>query len=338
MKPIYRFSVLAALLFIPLFTQAGTLEDSKARGTVRCGINSNLTGFSQKDAEFGWKGFDVDICRAVASATLGDGGKVDFVPLSNRERLQALQQGRVDVLSRNTTWTFRRDVGYGLNFVGISYYDTVGFMVREEAGIRNILEEDNLSVCVQEFTTTVKRVQKFFGEMKKKYKLVLKPSINAAGQAYEARECDALTSDKTQLYSIRTRLKDPRAHRVLAGAVGKEPLSLAVRGDDKQWFDIVRWTLFTLINAEELGLNSRNIDALKKRATNLDVRFMLGLEGDPGEHLGLDSQWAYRVVKQVGNYAEVFDRNLGVDSPLRMDRGLNKLWRKGGLLFAPPMR
>jgi general L-amino acid transport system substrate-binding protein len=315
---------------------AATLDDVKARGSLRCGVNGELPGLSYKDAKGVWSGLDVDFCRAVAAATLGDANKVEFVPLNNSDRFDALREGEVDLLSRNTTWTLSRDLDLGMAFVGILYHDGQGFMVSRASNALSVMELSRKRICAIEDSTSPANAEAFFTRNRMQLELVLVKDIDAAKAAYVAGKCDAITSDHSQLYALRTELDDPHAHRILPEIVSKEPLSPAVRQGDQVWFDIVRWTLFLLIDAEELGIDSTNVEGARTLAKTAEARGLLDLDGKTARMLGVEPGWSYRVIKQVGNYAEVFDRNLGNQSPLKVKRGLNALWRDGGILYAPP--
>ena len=314
---------------------ASTLDEVRQRGSLRCGVKGALPGLSLQQSDGRWSGLDVDFCRAVAAATLGDAQKVSFVPLDNQERLDALARDRVDVLARNTTWTLQRDTEKGMSFVGVSYFDGQGLMVPKSKGWHSVLELDGASVCTQTNTTSVDNIKRHFMLNRMTVKLVLLETAEAQRQAYEAGKCDAITSDQSQLYSLRTALKQPSDHRILPEVISKEPLSPAVREDDTQWHAIVRWTLFALIDAEEQGIGSENVERVRGQAKNPVIRRFLGVEGNAGAGMGLNADWAYNIIHQVGNYAEIFERNLG---PLGIKRGLNALWRDGGLLYAPPIR
>jgi len=317
---------------------ADILDDVKARDSLRCGVNGLVPGLSFRDASGQWSGMDVDFCRAVAAATLGAKEKVEFVLLSNAERLVALDEGRVDLLSRNTTWTLSRDIAHGMSFVGVLYFDGQGFMVPRETSLLSALELSGTSVCALAGTTSAANTQRYFTRHRMKLELLTFDDFDAAKAAYLAGECGALTSDQSQLHSLRTTLENPRAHRILPEVIAKEPLSPAVRKGDGRWFDIVRWTLFALINAEEMGIDSTNVERAYELAKSEDTRLLLDVQGGTAEHLGLHRRWVTRVIGQVGNYAEIFERNLGDQSPLKIKRGLNALWNNGGLLFAPPSR
>ncbi len=331
-----RFS-LSALLILGVSATAGTLDDVKKRGFLKCGADGGLPGFSEVASGGKWSGIDVDGCRAVAAAVFGDAKKVKFVALNAKERLAALQSGEIDVLVRNTTWTQTRDTSLGLNFAGVNYYDGQGFMIRKNMGVKSAKELDGASVCIQTGTTTEMNVADYFRANGLKYKAITYDTNDQVVKSYENGRCDILTSDASQLYGLRTKLKDPKAHIVLPEIISKEPLGPVVRQGDDAWFNIVRWTFFSLVAAEEAGITSKNADKLKK-STNPTVKRILGVEGKMGANLGLSADWAYNVVKQVGNYGEVFERNIGVNTPLNIKRGLNALWTKGGLQYSPPFR
>ena len=336
MKRIALLIALAALVCAQ-GAVAQTLKTVKDRGMLNCGANGTLAGFGLPDAQGKWTGLDVDFCRAVAAAVLGDPNKVKFVPLSAKDRFTALQSGEVDVLVRNTTWTSSRDTSLGLNFVGVNYYDGQGFMVRTALKVNSALELNGASVCVQQGTTTELNLADFFRAHNIQLKSVTFATANEAIKAYDAGRCDAYTTDASGLYAERLRLTNANDHIILPEIISKEPLGPAVRHGDDQWFDVVKWTLFAMINAEELGVTSKNVDEMTK-STNPDVKRLLGTEGNYGEQLGLSKDWAVHIVKAVGNYGESFERNVGTGSPLKIDRGLNKLWSKGGIQYAPPVR
>lgn len=317
---------------------ASTLDEVKKRGEVLCGVNSGLPGLSEKGEDGQWRGLDVDFCRAVAAAALGSTERVKLLPLTNRERLDAVREGRVDLLSRNTTWTQSRDLGSGLDFVGVIYFDGQGLMVGKARNVRSALELEGVSICTQSATTSEANLREYFVQNRMRYTPVSLESAEEATKAYAEGRCDVLTGDRSQLYGIRTSLTDPDEHNVLPEVISKEPLSPVVREGDDNWSDLVRWTLFTLINAEEMGITSENAERVRDQASKPEVRRLLDLDGDSGKALGIEPGWGYRVVKQVGNYGEVFGRNLGDRSPLNMKRGLNALWNDGGLLYAPPAR
>jgi general L-amino acid transport system substrate-binding protein len=316
---------------------AGTLDTVKQRGMLNCGSNTGLAGFGQPDAQGNWTGLDVDFCRAVAAAIFGDGNKVKFVPLSAKDRFTALQSGEVDLLVRNTTWTISRQASLGLEFTGINYYDGQGFMVRKSLKVASALELGGASVCVQQGTTTELNLADYFRANKLELKSVTFASSDETHKAFEAGRCDAFTTDASGLYAERLRLGKPDEFMVLPEIISKEPLGPAVRKGDDQWFDLVQWTLFAQVTAEELGVTKANVDE-KLKSDNPDVKRLLGTEGKFGESLGLGNDWAVNVVKAVGNYGEMFDRNVGAGSPLMIARGLNALWSMGGLQYAPPIR
>ena len=329
----------AAALLIGLAgaAQASTLDDVKARGSLTCGVNPNLQGFGAKDANGSYAGFDIDFCRAVAAAVLGDPAKVTYVPLSAQERFDALKAGKVDVLARNSTWTMDRETAMPLRFVGISYHDGQGFIVKKLLGVTSALQLSGASICFQTGTTTESNVEDFFREKEMTFVPVRFDKLDDLVKAFDEGKCDTFTTDMSALYAVRLRLKNPDEAMVLQDVISKEPLGPAVRQGDEQWFNIVRWTLYALINAEELGITSANVDDEKAKSKNASVRRLLGLEGNDGPSMGLDADWAARTLKAVGNYGEIFDRNLGPNSPLAINRGLNALWDAGGVLYAPPM-
>ena len=314
-----------------------TLNTVKQRGILNCGANGQLAGFGLPDAQGKWTGLDVDFCRAVAAAVLGDSNKVKFVPLTAKDRFTALQSGDVDLLARNTTWTLSRDTSLGLNFTGVNYYDGQGFMVRKSLKVNSALELNGASVCVQQGTTTELNLADYFRANKMQLKSVTFADADQTVKAYDAGRCDAFTTDASGLYSERLRLAKPDDHIVLPEIISKEPLGPSVRHGDDQWFDIVKWVGFAMVDAEDLGINSKNVDEMMK-STNPEIRRLVGVEGNFGEQLGLTKDWAYKIVKQVGNYGESFDRNVGEGSPLKISRGLNRLWTKGGIMYAPPIR
>jgi general L-amino acid transport system substrate-binding protein len=330
--------VLATLWLTGLVYAGPTLDRVRAKGFVQCGVSEGLAGFSNPDASGNWTGIDVDLCRAVAAAVLGDPGKVKYTPLSAKQRFTSLQSGELDLLSRNTTWTQSRDTSLGINFVGAVYYDGQGFMVRKKLGIKNARELDGATVCINAGTTTELNAADYFRTNRLKFTPVTYEKSDETVAAYDAGRCDVYTTDQSGLYAQRVKLKAPDEHTILPEIISKEPLGPAVRRDDDQWFNVVRWTLFALVNAEELELTSGNIDEMKSKSTNPDIRRLVGAEGDMGKNLGLSNDWAYNIVKRVGNYGEVFERNLGQGSPLKIARGLNQLWSKGGLMYAPPIR
>jgi general L-amino acid transport system substrate-binding protein len=312
-----------------------TLDAVRSRGFVQCGVNTGLAGFAQPDSKGVWRGIDVDVCRAVAAAVFGDARKVRYTPLTAQQRFTALQSGEVDILARNTTWTITRDTSLGLNFVGVNYYDGQGFMVPKKLNVKSAKELDGATVCVQPGTTTELSLADYFRANRMKFKPVVIEKLEEVMSAYLAGRCDAFTTDHSGLVALRaSRVPKPAEHVILPEVISKEPLGPAVRHGDDRWFDIVKWSLYAMIEAEELGLSSKNIDAQAKSA-NPSIQRFVGGSGDIGGMLSLDNKWAYNIVKQVGNYAESFDANL---KPLGFERNLNRLWRDGGLLYAPPLR
>ncbi len=341
MKPLKKMITgffLVYTIVLPVAFAATTLETVKTRGHLKCGVHSGLPGFASPDDQGNWTGIDVDICRGVAAAVFGDATKVRYTPLSAKERLTALQSGEIDMLSRNTTWTLTRDSAQGLNFTGINYYDGQGFLIRGDLGVKSARELDGASVCVQTGTTSELNLGDYFRANSMRYTPVVFEKNDEVVAAYESGRCDVLTSDQSQLYAVRLKLRNPNAHMVLPEMISKEPLGPVVRQGDDGWFNIVRWTLFAMINAEELGVSSANAAGLKAGAKNPAIRRLLGLEGDKGKDLKLPNDWGYAIVTQVGNYGESFQRNLGADSPLKIERGPNRLWTQGGLQYAPPIR
>jgi general L-amino acid transport system substrate-binding protein len=339
--PRTRPTLVAALLALALAPgpalAESTLERLKARGQLQCGVNTGLPGFSSADEQGNWSGLDADFCRAVAAAVLGDASKVRFTPLTAKERLTALQSGEVDILSRNTTWTLTRDSALGVHFAAVTYFDGQGFMVPRKLGIKSARELDGASVCILAGTTTELNLADYFRTHGMSYQPVVFDTGDQTVRGFESGRCDVLTSDQSQLYALRIKLADPASGVILPEVISKEPLAPAVRQGDDAWFNLVRWTHFAMLNAEELGITAANVDEMKA-STNPEIRRLLGVEGALGKGLGLGEDWAYQIIKQVGNYAEVFERNLGKGSPLGIERGQNALWRDGGLQYAPPIR
>src|SRR6201999_272424 len=317
--------------------QAQTLKTVTDRGMVSCGVSQGLPGFSLPDDKGNWTGLDVDVCRAIAAAIFNDPAKVKFVPLSAKDRFTALQSGEIDLLSRNTTWTLSRDTSLGANFTGVTYYDGQGFLVKKSLNVNSALELSNASVCVQTGTTTEQNLADYFKGNKMKYEVIAFTGADETVKAYESGRCDVFTTDVSQLYAEKLKLTNANDHVILPEIISKEPLGPLVRHGDDQWFDVVKWTLYTMLNAEELGVTSRNVDDAMK-SNQPEIRRLLGVEGNFGEQLGLTKDWAVRIVKQVGNYGEVFERNVGTGSKLGISRGINRLWTKGGIQYAPPIR
>ncbi len=316
---------------------AATLDDVKAKGSVQCGVSQGLPGFSNADQDGNWTGLDVDFCRAVAAAVFGDASKVKYTPLSAKERFTALQSGDVDVLSRNTTWTMSRDTALGLNFSVVNYYDGQGFMVRKDMNINSALNLSGASICTNTGTTTELNVADYFRANKMEYELVAFEKADEVVAAYDAGRCDVYTTDQSGLYAQRLKLTDPGAHIVLPEIISKEPLGPVVRQGDDQWLNIIKWTHFAMLNAEELGVTSANVDEMKN-GDNPSIKRLLGTEGEFGGAIGISNEWAYNVIKEVGNYAETFNRNVGPDTPLAISRGVNALWSNGGLQYGAPVR
>ena len=317
--------------------QAGTLEDVQSRGTLRCVVSTGIAGFAQPDANGVWGGFYIDFCRATAAAVLGDASKIEAVTSTGKTRFTKLNAGEGDVLWRNTTITFSRDVGVKLRFHGVNYYDGQGFMVNKSLGISSAKELDGASVCIQTGTTTELNLADYFSSNGMKYEPVTIETNDEARQNYEANRCDVYTTDASGLASTRSALPNPDAHMVLPEIISKEPLGPATRHGDDQWSDIITWVLNATITAEELGVTSANVDQ-QKSSNNPEVRRLLGVDGSQGSELGLSNDWAYQIIKQIGNYGEIFERNIGVNTPLGIARGLNALWTDGGLIYSPPFR
>jgi general L-amino acid transport system substrate-binding protein len=317
---------------------AGTLDDVRAKGFVQCGVSQGLPGFSNPDEQGNWTGIDVDVCRAVAAAIFGDADAVKYSPLSAKERFTALQSGEIDVLSRNTTWTLVRDTSLGLNFAGVNYYDGQGFMVRKDLGVTSALELDGASVCVNIGTTTELNMSDYFRANNLSFEPVVFEKADEVVAAYDSGRCDVYTTDQSGLAAQRIKLQDPAAHVLLPEVISKEPLGPVVSHGDDRWFDVVKWTLYAMIEAEELGVTSGNVDQMRDTSSNPPVKRLLGTEGDTGKSLGLPGDWAYNIVKQVGNYGESYERYVGPNTPLKLERGLNALWKDGGLLYPMPVR
>ena len=326
---------LLCFVFLPAAGAQSTLDAVRARGFVQCGVNTGLAGFSQPDSKGVWRGIDVDVCRAIAAAVFGDAGKVRYTPATTQQRFTALQSGEVDVLSRNTTWTLSRDTSLGLNFAGINFYDGQGFMVPKKLNVKSAKELNGATVCVLPGTTTELNLADYFRANRMTFKPVVIEKLEELQNAYFSGRCDVFTTDVSGLVSTRgSRAPNPADHVILPEVISKEPLGPLVRHGDDRWFDVVKWSLFAMIEAEEMGLTSKNIDqALSSKDPS--VQRFVGASGDLGRMLGLDNRWAFNIVKQVGNYGESFDANL---KPLGFERGLNALWKNGGLMYAPPIR
>ena len=331
-------AMLVASVFVPVdVAGAQTLKAVKDRGSLTCGVSMGLPGFSNPDDKGVWSGLDVDLCRAVAAAIFDDAGKVKYVPLNAEDRFKALQSGKIDVLSRNSTWTMSRESEFNLSFAAINYYDGQGFMIRKSAKKDSALALGGSKVCVQSGTTTQLNLADYFRANNMTYQEMTFSDADSALKAYDSGTCDVFTSDISQLYSERLKLSSPNDHVILADVISKEPLGPAVKQGDSQWLEIVKWSHFAMLNAEELGVTSKNIDeALKSQKPA--VKRLVGTEGAYGEQIGLTKDWAVRSIRQVGNYAESYDRNVRTGSKLGIPRGLNHLWSEGGIQYAPPIR
>ena len=333
-KIVLTLTAVSAMAFT---ATAGTLEDVKARGELRCVVSTGIAGFAYPDADGTWKGFDIDFCRATAAAVLGDSSKIKAITSTGKTRFTKLNSGEGDVLWRNTTITFSRDVGVKLTFVGVNYYDGQGFIVRKSLGVKSAKELDGASICIQTGTTTELNLADFFRMNNMKYEAVPIETNSEARTAYLAKRCDSYTTDASGLYGSRVTFPNPDAHMILPEIISKEPLGPATRQGDDQWADVVRWVFNAPVAAEELGVTSSNVDSMKS-STNPEIKRLLGVEGSQGEELGLSKDWAYQVIKQIGNYGEIFERNIGINTPIGIVRGLNALWTNGGLQYSPPFR
>jgi general L-amino acid transport system substrate-binding protein len=333
-------AMLAAALALGLScaaSSAQTLKTVKDRGSLICGVSQGIAGFSSPDSNGNWTGLDVDLCRAIAAAIFNDASKVKFSPLSTKDRFTALQSGDIDVLARNSTWTSSRDSSLGLNFTAVNYYDGQGFMVRKALKVNSALELNGASICTQTGTTTELNLADYFRANNMKYEVIAFATADETIKAYEAGRCDAFTTDVSQLYAEKLKLATPGDHVILPEIISKEPLAPAVRHGDDQWFDLVKWVHFAMLDAEELGVTSKTIDEAVK-SPQPEIKRLVGTEGAYGEQLGVTKDWVVRIVKLVGNYGEVYDRNVGSGSKLGISRGLNRLWTKGGIQYAPPVR
>ena len=316
---------------------ADTLKTIRDRGKIICGTSTGVAGFSTQDANGRWQGFDIDICRALAAVIFNDTEKAGFVSLTSKDRLIALQAGEIDVLPRTTTWTLSRNAGQGVTFTSVNYYDGQGFMVSKKLGVSSAAQLGGASVCVAQGTTSELNLADYFRKLGKKYEAAAFGTSEEALKAYESGRCDAYTTDISALSAVRMKLQDIENHVILPEVVSKEPLGPWVRTGDESWFNLVKWTHYAMLNAEELGVTKANVDEMLK-STNPEIKRLLGVEGKFGEGLGLSNDWAYRIVKHVGNYGESFERNVGSGSLLKIARGQNALWSKGGLQYAPPIR
>jgi general L-amino acid transport system substrate-binding protein len=314
-----------------------TLNRVKQKGFLVCGSNPALPGFGMPDAQGNWTGFDIDYCRAFAAAIFNDPTKVRFIPLAGKDRFTALQAGEVDVLVRNSTWTMSRDTQLGLDFPAVNYYDGQGFMVRKKLGVSSAKELNGATICTQQGTTTELNLADFFRSNNIKYEVVAFATADETFKAYTSGRCDAFTTDGSALFAERLRASNPDEHVVLPEIISKEPFGLVVRHGDNQWGDLVRWVHFAMLNAEELGVTKANVDQMTK-SDNPEIKRLLGTEGKYGEATGLTNDWGVRIIKHMGNYGEIFERNIGEGSPLKIKRGLNALWNKGGLQYGIPIR
>ncbi|WP_435235223.1 amino acid ABC transporter substrate-binding protein [Psychromonas sp. PT13] len=337
MKSINTSLLLGLTLLIPNVSFADTLDNVAKKDVLTCGVSTGLAGFALTDSTGIWKGLDVSVCQSVAAAVLGDASKVKYIPLTTTERFTALQSGEIDILSRNTTWTETRDTSLGFNFAGVNYYDGQGFLVSNKLNVTSAKELDGATFCLQAGSTTEMNLTDYFKTNNMEYRAVTydTPAQTVAG--FKTGRCDAITSDASQLYSLKLQMDEPASYVVLPEIISKEPLGPVVRQGDDKWLNIVKWTLYAALEAEELGVTKDNVAAQLKSA-NPGVQRLLGVSGKMGENLGLDPKWAYNVVAQVGNYGEVFEKNVGKGSPLQIDRGLNKLWKDGGLMYSMPVR
>ncbi len=329
--------ILLASTFLGTAVSAGTLDDVKARGILRCVVSTGIAGFAAPNASGVWEGFDIDFCRATAAAVLGNAKAIEAVTSTGKTRFTKLNAGEGDVLWRNTTITFTRDVKIPLRFHGVNYYDGQGFMARKSLGVTSAKGLDGASICIQTGTTTELNLADYFSSNGMSYEAIPIQTNDEARQAYEANRCDVYTTDASGLSSTRSALPNPDAHIVLPEIISKEPLGPATRQGDDQWSDIITWVLNATVTAEELGVNSSNVDKMKS-SNNPEIRRMLGVDGSQGSELGLSNDWAYQIIKQVGNYGEIFERNIGPNTPLGIERGLNALWTEGGLQYSPPFR
>ncbi len=338
MKTLLGIAASAFALCAASASMAGTLEDVRARGEIVCGVHFGLAGFAAPDDEGNFQGLDVDICRGVAAAVFGDADKVVYTSVTAKTRFTALQGGEIDLLSRNTTWTFMRDTALGLDFTGVTYYDGQGFMVRKDLGVGSAMDLEGATVCTSTGTTTELNLKDFFDGNGMAYDVVAFEKEAEVVAAYEAGRCDVYTTDASALAAARVQLANADEHMILPEIISKEPLGPVVRQGDDQWGDIVRWTLWVMDTAEELGITSENVDAIRAETKSPEIKRVLGVEGDIGEPLGLSPDFAYQIIKQVGNYGEIFDRHVGLETPLGLSRGLNDSWKSGGLRYAAPVR
>ena len=337
-KHILTIATGAALGLAATTASAATLDDVKAKGFVQCGVNTGLPGFANPDNAGAWVGFDVDYCKAVAAAVFGDPEMVKYTPLTAKDRFTALQSGEVDILARNTTWTISRDTSLGLTFAGVNYYDGQGFMVKESLGVASAADLGGASVCVQSGTTTELNLADYFSANNLEFTPVVFEKPEEVNAAYESGRCDVFTTDQSGLYAYRLTFQNPDEHVVLPEIISKEPLGPLVRQGDFQWFNIVKWTHFALLEAEEYGITQANVEEMKA-SENPTIKRILGADDSKlGEGLGLTNDWVVNIIKGVGNYGEIFERNIGEGSPIKIARGINAQWSDGGLQYAPPIR
>ncbi|CAM3528353.1 amino acid ABC transporter substrate-binding protein [Halomonas lysinitropha] len=337
-KTLLSLSAAALCVGVISSASAATLDEVKERGQLRCGVNVGLSGFSSPDQDGTWQGLDVETCRGIAAAIFDDPEAVSFTPLTAKERFTALQSGEIDVLSRNTTWTATRDNSLGLNFTATTFYDGQGFMVAKDLGIEGPEQFDGASICIQSGTTHELNLADYFPSRGIDIQTVTFDTPDQTAQGFASGRCDILTSDTSQLSALRLQLPEPDSVEILETLISKEPLGPVVRQGDDQWLDIVQWSIFAMVNAEELGVNSGNVDEMKADPPNPQVARLLGEDGNYGEQLGIGNDWGYNLVKHVGNYGEVFTSTVGEDSPMKISRGVNALWNEGGILYAPPIR
>lgn len=336
-KKLFVLALTAALGLTATAASADTLADVKAKGYVQCGVTGGVSGFSAPDANNNWSGLEVDYCRALSAAIFNDPDKVRYTPLTSTERFAALSSGEIDVLSRTTTWTMSRDTQLGINFAGVMFYDGQGFMVRKASGIKSALELSGAAICIESGTTTELNAADYFATNKMEYNPIVFVNQDEVVKAYEDGRCDVYTTDSSALASERTKLAHPADHIILPEIISKEPLGPSVRQGDDNWFNIARWVYFAILDAEELGVTQANVDEMLG-SDNPAIKRLLGVEGDFGTPLGLTKSWAYQIIKYLGNYGEMFDRHVGPDTPIGLARGVNALWNKGGIQYAPPIR
>lgn len=337
-KTLLSLSAAALCVGMVSSASAATLDEVKERGELRCGVNVGLSGFSSPDEDGTWQGLDVETCRGIAAAIFDDPEAVSFTPLTAKERFTALQSGEIDVLSRNTTWTATRDNSLGLNFTATTFYDGQGFMVAKDLGVQSPEQFDGASICIQSGTTHELNLADYFPSRGIDIQTVTFDTPDQTAQGFASGRCDILTSDTSQLSALRLQLPEPDSVKILETLISKEPLGPVVRQGDDQWLDIVKWSIFAMVNAEELGVNSNNVEMMKADPPNPQVARLLGVDGDYGEQMGLENDWAYRLISHVGNYGEVFTGTVGEESPMQISRGMNALWDEGGILYAPPVR